>query len=94
MSDEYIWPPPISDYEKHQMEMQALQTKYDIMDTFLAEMITQLKDKTAQTGKWQHAAEMLYFSCKRAQESGDIAPLAPAIAFYEKARASEGSNDE
>ena len=89
MSDEYIWPPPISDYEKHQMEMQSLQTKYDLMDTFLAEMIVQLKEKTAQTSKWQQAAEMLYFSCKRAQESGDVLPLAPAIKFYEKTRALE-----
>jgi hypothetical protein len=93
MSDEYIWPPPLSEYEQSQIDIQNLQTKYDLMDTFLAEMIVQLKEKTAQTSKWQQTAEMLYFSCKRAQESGDVLPLAPAVKFYEKARAIEDSSD-
>ncbi len=94
MSDEYIWPPPLSEYEQSQIELQNLQTKYDLMDTFLAEMIVQLKEKTAQTSKWQQTAEMLYFSCKRAQESGEVSPLEPAIRFYETAKVEEDNKKQ
>jgi hypothetical protein len=97
MSDEYIWPPPLSDYDKTQeiiKERDELQKRFDLVDKFLAEAMISLKDKTAEVGKWQQTAEMLYFSCKRARESGEVSPLEPAIRFYETAKVEEDNKKQ